>query len=207
MEELGDDAAAGDEVRHGNGEVAIAVDFSGNLLRIPDELLGELEGEGGDAVNDDEGVADERGLDGGGAAGDDRGAGVVEGFAGVGDEVDVREVDVWVSTGKVGDPAGGEVGQAGSVDGGGYGEEVLGVAGEAAGHLDHGGEVGFDLAPAAAGKEGDPGFGGVEVVVRRVGLARDGGQGEMREGVADEGGVDMAGGVEGGFEGEDDEHF
>ncbi len=48
------------------------------------------EGERGDAVDDDEGVADNGGLDGGGAAGDDAGAGVVEGFAGVGDEVNSR---------------------------------------------------------------------------------------------------------------------
>ena len=179
-------------------------------IGVPDELFGELEGEGGDAVDDDEGVADERGLDGGGAAGNDRGAGVVKGFAGVGDEVNVGEGNVGIGAGEVGDPAGGEVGEAGAGfsggEGGGYGEEVLGVAGEAASHLDHGGEVGFDLAPAAAGEEGDPGPGGVEVVVCGVGLAGDGGQGEMGEGVADEGSVDVAVAVERGFEGEDDEH-
>ena len=181
LEELGNDAAAGDEVGHGDGEVAFAVDVGGDFLGIPDELLGELEGEGGHAVDDDERVADERGLDGGGAAGNDGGAGVVEGFAGVGDEVDVGEGEVGVGTGKVRDPARGEVGEAGAGftggEGRGYGEEVLRVAGEAAGHLHHSREIALDFAPATAGQEGDPGLGGVEVVVGGVGFAGDGGQG------------------------------
>ena len=57
---------------------------------IADEALGQPEGERGDPVDDDEGVADDGGLDGCGAAGDDAGAGVVEGFAGVGDEGDTE---------------------------------------------------------------------------------------------------------------------
>ncbi len=217
LEELGDDAAAGDEVGHGDGEVAFAVvacaggvhgpDFG----RVPDELPGELEGEGGDAVDDDEGVADERGLDGGGSGRNDGGAGMMEGFAGVGDEVDVGQGEGRVGTRVVGDPAGNEVCQAGAVDGAGYGEDVfdgLSVGGGvAAGHLDHGGEVGFDLAPAGAGEEGDPGFGGVEVVVRGVGFAGDAGQWKRGEGVAHEESVDVAVGIERGFEREDDEHF
>ncbi len=136
---------------------------------------------------------------------------MVEGFAGVGDEMDVGKRERWISTGVVGDPAGYEVGEAFAVDGGGYGEDVLGgcsgYGGEAAGHLDHGGEVGFDLAPAGAGEESDPRLGGIEVVVGGVGFAGDGGQGEFGEGMADKGGVDVAVAVEGLLEGEDDEHF
>ena len=48
-----------------------------------DHALGDGVGEGRDAVDDDEGIADEGGFDGGGAAGDDGGAGVEEGGAGV----------------------------------------------------------------------------------------------------------------------------
>ena len=44
-----------------------------------DDAFGDGVGEGRDAVDDDEGVADEGGFDGGGAAGDDGGAGVEEG--------------------------------------------------------------------------------------------------------------------------------
>ncbi len=57
--------------------------------RVADEAFCQSEGERGDAVDDDEGVADDGGLDGGGAAGDDAGAGVMEGVARVGDEADV----------------------------------------------------------------------------------------------------------------------
>jgi hypothetical protein len=89
VEEFGDDAAAGDEVGHGDGEVAVGVGCGGDLGGVADEAFEDGEGERGDAVDDDEGIADGEGLDGGGAAGDDGGAGVVEGFAGVGDEVDV----------------------------------------------------------------------------------------------------------------------
>jgi len=130
----------------------------------------------------------------------------MEGFAGV-----VYEVDVGEGRGKreegrgeVGDPAGGEVGEAFLVDGGGYGKDVFGIAGVAAGHLDHGGEVGFDLAPAAAGEERDPGFGGVEGVVAGVVFAGDGGEGKFGEGMAYELGFDAAVFVERLFEGEDD---
>ena len=90
VEELGDDAAAGDEVGHGDGQVAVGVGLGGDFGGVADEALEDGEGERGDAVDDDEGIADGEGLDGGGAAGDDGGAGVVEGFAGVGDEVDYR---------------------------------------------------------------------------------------------------------------------
>jgi hypothetical protein len=50
--------------------------------------------------------------------------------------------------------------------GGGGGDEV------AHGELVKGREVGVNLLPAAAGKEGDPGLGGVEVMLGSVGLAR-----------------------------------
>ncbi len=113
---------------------------------------------------------------------------------------------------EVGDPALDEIGEAGAIDGGGDGQDVLGAAGPgdgggAAGHFDHGGEVALDFAPAGAGKEGDPGLGGVEVVVGGVELAGDGGGGEGGEGVADKVGVDVALRVEAGLEGEDDEHL
>ena len=177
LEQFGDDAAAGDEIDHGDGQVAFAVGVGGDLGRVPDEGFGELEGERGDLVDDEEGIADECGLDGCGAGGDDRGAGVEEGFAGVGDEVDVGQGEGGVGAGVVGDPASDEVGEACAVDGGGDGEEVFHVARVAAGHLDHGGEVRFDLAPAAAGEQRDPGFAGVEVVMRGVEFSGDGGQG------------------------------
>ncbi len=91
VEQLGDDAAAGDEVGHGDGEVAVGVfegGFVADLGGVADEAFGEGEGERRDAVDDYEGVADGEGLDGGGAAGDDGGAGVVEGGAGVWHEGD-----------------------------------------------------------------------------------------------------------------------
>jgi hypothetical protein len=55
-----------------------------------DEVFREAEGERGDAVDDDEGVSDDRCLHRGGSAGDDAGTGVVKGFAGAGDEVSER---------------------------------------------------------------------------------------------------------------------
>ena len=86
LEELGDDAAAGDEVGHGDGQIAGGVGHVGDLVGIADEALGDGEGQGGDTVDDDERVSDGGGQDGGGTAGDDGGAGVMEGFAGVGDK-------------------------------------------------------------------------------------------------------------------------
>jgi hypothetical protein len=87
LQELGDDAAAGDEVDHGDGEVAVGVEGGGDLRWVVDEAFCQPEGERGDAVDDHEWVSDDRGLDRGGSAGDYAGAGVVEGFAGVGDQV------------------------------------------------------------------------------------------------------------------------
>ena len=87
--------------------------------------------------------------------------------------------------------------------GSGGGDEV------AHGELVEGGKVGVDLLPAAPGKQGDPGLGGVEVVLGGVGLSREGGRGGLgrEERMADELGVDAAVAVEGLFEGEDDEHL
>ena len=173
LKEFGDDAASSDEVDHADGEVVVLVEIVGgpDLGGVFDEMFGEGEGDGRYAVDDDERVADDGGLYCGGAAGDDRGAGVMEGFAGVGDEVNVRERG---GDGCGGDPAFDEFLEARAVDGGGDGEDVLAGEGKAAGHLDHGGEVGGDLLPATAGKERDPGLFGIEFVMRGVGLARDG---------------------------------
>jgi hypothetical protein len=46
LEELGDDAAAGDEVDHGDGEVAVGVEVvcGPDLGRVLDEAFGETEG-------------------------------------------------------------------------------------------------------------------------------------------------------------------
>lgn len=120
--------------------------------------------------------------------------------------MDVGECQGGIAAGVVADPTGGEVCEAGTVYGAGYGEDVLDVAGVAAGHLDHGGEVGLDLSPAGAGEEGDPGLVGVEVVVGGVGLAGDGGEGKFGEGVAYELGLNFAVFVELLFEGKDGEH-
>ena len=62
-----------------------------DLRRIVDQSLCQPESEGRDAVDDDEGVPDDGGLDGCRAAGDDAGASVVKGLAGIGDEADVKE--------------------------------------------------------------------------------------------------------------------
>jgi hypothetical protein len=70
LDEFGDDSFAGDEVGHGH---------VGHF----DDAFGDGVGERGNAVDDDEGVADEGGLHGGGAAGDDGGAGVMEGGGGI----------------------------------------------------------------------------------------------------------------------------
>ena len=49
----------------------MTVDFGGNLSRVPDKLPREREGKRRDTVDDNEGVADDCGLDGGGTAGND----------------------------------------------------------------------------------------------------------------------------------------
>jgi hypothetical protein len=106
LDQLRYDAAAGDEVDHSDGEIAVGVLLRRNLGGIADETFGEFEGEGRDTVDDDEGVSNDGGLYGCGTAGHDAGAGVVKGFAGIGDEVDCGG---WLPIGrlteKVSDPS------------------------------------------------------------------------------------------------------
>ena len=70
---------------------------------------------------------------------------------------------------------------------------------------EEGGEIAVELAMAAAGEQGDPLAGRVEVVEGGEIAAGDGGRRKGGEGVADEGGGDVAGLVEGLLEGKDDE--
>ena len=94
IKEFGDDTATSNEIGHRDGEVAVGValgrDFSGVVDHAPEYGVGE----GRDAVDHHEWVADDEGLDGRGTAGDYGGAGVVEGGAGVGDEMDIWRCDV-----------------------------------------------------------------------------------------------------------------
>src|ERR1035441_5945380 len=83
VEEFRDDAAGGGEGGDRDREGTVGVDHGGDFGGVADHAFDDGEGERGDAVDDDEGIADGEGLDGGGSAGDDGGAGVVEGFAGV----------------------------------------------------------------------------------------------------------------------------
>jgi len=70
-------------------------------------------------------------------------------------------------------------------------------------------EISVDFFPAAAGEEGYPGLGWIEVVLGGVCLAWKRGRGGLRgeEGMADELGIDAALAIESLFEGEDNEHF
>ena len=121
--------------------------------------------------------------------------------------------------------------EASTVDGGGYGEDEFvacvggGVAGKfevvavecnfggvgvdevGDGQFVERGEVGSYFFPAAAGEQGNPDLGGVEVVLDCVGFAGDGRERGFGEGMADELGFDVASAVEGLLEGEDDEHL
>ncbi len=63
-----------------------------------------------------------------------------------------------------------------------------------------------DFLPARTGEESDPGLAIAETVGTGVFLPRIRRQRQCCEWVADEFGVDVAGAVEGGFEGEDDQH-
>jgi hypothetical protein len=83
LKELGDDAAASDEVGHGDGQVSVGVGHVGEFFWVADEAFGEGEGEGRDPVDHDERVSHNCGEDGRRAAGDDGGPGVMEGFAGI----------------------------------------------------------------------------------------------------------------------------
>ena len=161
-------------------------------------MFGDAVGQIGDAVDDQERVADEGGLNRGGTAGDHAGTGVVKGLAGVGDWGDVG---VGVGTGQ-------EALHECGVEGGGDGEEELArlLVVDETGCGDHLGEVEADLLGAAAGEQGDPGEIGVEVVADGVVGARDGWKGQFGKGVTDEVGGDVARAVEVLLEGEDDEH-
>ena len=57
LEELGDDASAGDEIGHGDGQVASGVVHIGELIGVADEAFREGKGEGRDPVDDDEGIS------------------------------------------------------------------------------------------------------------------------------------------------------
>lgn len=196
VEELWNEAVTGDQVGHRDGEVAVTIAAGGDLRRVTDKPAGEVEGKEGDLVDDHEGRADEGGLDGGRAGGDGRGAAVQEGGAGVGEEVDGR-------------CGGGDQGlDPGRIEGGRDGKEEL-----EAGRLgaikklrggEKFGEIGGELTAAAAGQERDPLAVGVDLMGGGEVLARDGGQGESGEGMADKGGGDAAGGVEGLFKRKDD---
>lgn len=131
LEELGDDAAASNEVDHGNGQIAVGIEGSGDLGWIMDEAFCQPKGERGDAVDDHEGVSDDRSLDGGGSAGDDAGAGVVEGFAGVRDQVCWRAcfADVFACRYKLLDPF--------TFKGGGDRDNVLVTIAERGGRGEH----------------------------------------------------------------------
>ena len=85
LQQLRDDASTGDEVDHGDGEVAVAVCLGVDFGRVFDEELCQREGQGRDSIDHDERVADDGSLYRCSAAGDDRGAGVVERLTGVGD--------------------------------------------------------------------------------------------------------------------------
>ncbi len=72
---------------------------------------------------------------------------------------------------------------------------------------DHLGQVVPNFFSAAAGEQGDPGFRGVEGILGCELFARDGGQGQFGEGMADKLGGDAVLAVELCFKGEDDKHF
>ena len=91
LDQFGNDATAGDEVDHGDREVTVCVELSGDLGWVADQPFGELVGQGRNPIDDDKWVSNDGGLHGGGAAGYDAGSGVVQGFAGIGDEVEIGE--------------------------------------------------------------------------------------------------------------------
>jgi hypothetical protein len=134
LKELGDDTAAGDEVDHGDGQVAVGVEGSRDLWRVVNEAFCQPEGERGDLIDDDKGVADNGSLDRGGSAGDYAGAGVMEGFAGVGDQVHWRAYAASCARrSKLLDPF--------TFEGGGDGDYVLVTSAESSGRVEHGREI------------------------------------------------------------------
>ena len=131
LQELGDDTAAGDEVNHGDGEVAVGVEGGGDLWRVVDQAFCEAESQGGDPVDDYEGVADDGGLDCGGSAGYYAGAGVMEGFTGVGNQMCWRAcaADAVARRHKLLDPF--------TFEGGGDRDDVFVTIAERGGRLEH----------------------------------------------------------------------
>ncbi len=84
LEKLWDNAAASDEVGHGDGQVADSVGHVRELVGVPDETFDECEGEGRDAVDDDKRVSHNCSEDGGRATRNNGGPGVVERLSSVG---------------------------------------------------------------------------------------------------------------------------
>src|SRR5439155_1327370 len=165
------------------------------------------EGERGDAVDDHEGVPDDRGLDRCRAAGDYAGVGVIEGVAGVGDEADVEGPQGLIGVCRPPLVVPGDVVcQLFAIDGRGYWQNIVVTKRVAVCHLDHDFEVRSDLLPPAAGQKGDPFPCRVQTVSGGVLFAGDGGLRQLRQRVADELSVDAAGTVEAFFKGKDDHH-
>lgn len=134
LQKLGDDAATGDEVDHSDGQVAVGVEGGRDLWRVVDEVFCQPEGERGDFIDDDKGVADNGSLDRGGSAGNDAGAGVVEAFASVGDEVRQRAcAGGFASRYKLLDPF--------TFEGGGDWDNVFIAVAERGGRVEHGRKV------------------------------------------------------------------
>jgi hypothetical protein len=138
LDQFGNDAAACDEVDHGDGEVAVGVELGRDLGWVADQPFGELIGQGRNLVDDDKWVSDNGGLDRGGAAGYDAGSGVVEGLTSVRHEVKIRErrrgvaVD-WLK------PVSGLSSYPGCVKSGGNGEDEFVLLAEAGCSVEHGG--------------------------------------------------------------------
>jgi hypothetical protein len=83
LKKFGDEAAAGDEVGHGDWQVTGSVGHVGELVRVADEAFRQGEGEGRDPINDDKRVSHNGREDSGGSAGYNGGAGVMESLSGI----------------------------------------------------------------------------------------------------------------------------
>ncbi len=201
LQQLGDDASAGDEIDHRYGEIAVLIYLCRDFRWIADEAFGQREGEWGDSVDDDEGSTDDRGLDGCGAAGDDAGTSMIERFAGI-----VDHDDSWLGRGaeRVLQEA---LKISGIHRGGDWDDKfVPAVSVQEGGRAQHLGQVELYFLTAAAWEEGDPILCGIECVLCGEFGPCAGRQGQLRQGVADECGVDASCAVEALFEGEDDHH-
>jgi hypothetical protein len=182
LKQLGNDAAAGDQVHHGDRKVVVGVDVGWfpDLGRVADEALCQPEGERRDAIDDYERVSDDGGLDRCRTAGDDGGAGVMERYAGVGDETDMKGIHGRVRSARP--PrvvTGDQLREFFAVDGGGDRKDIVAAEREAVRHLYHYFQVGGYLLPAAAGQQGDPFFRWVEAMGERVFFAGTGGKRQL----------------------------